>query len=581
MVMWWLVACTDYNLQSPAIQNVAEPDIVVSPGKMSFGEVRSGELGQEQLQIHNAGNVDLLLADIVVDDLDAFAVTGLGMPLSVAPGETVHTFVQYRSADVARDSALTVLSNDPDDPAVRVPLFGGVRGPSLRITPEAHDFGGLALGCAETAGFTVRSVGTEAVELHALSVGEGAYTFTASAASPVTLEPGQLVDVVVQFQPTEGAPFLGELTAASSDPAGPRSALLMGEGDPEAVCQQMPVTVDVAYEMADVAFLIDATGSMDSVSDALRIELSDIIGGLSATVEDLTVGLALFRDYGPPYGEEGDKPFQLMTQQTDDAVILRQALGNIALAGGGTDLPEAGMEALYQAATGRGYDQNCSGGYDPEQDVPPFIAHPGDAFGGSAGGTYTEIAEGGGDIGGMGFREGVLPILIMATDASQKDPARGDELPGGCPTEASASSARGALDAISGRLIGIVVQQPPDSWPHQQMSSLADLTVRWNGSGPIADTILPAVDELIGDVVFDQVWVEVTDDPYLQVTDLDPNRWEDVSSGEAITFDVISLSPLSMEPQDDTYTVTLDIYGLSGGAQWTLATREIYVVRPY
>jgi hypothetical protein len=576
-----MVACTDYTLQAPDDQNVAEPDIAVFPGAMEFGAVRAGEVGQLPLEIRNEGNVELLLADIVVDDVEAFTVTGLGMPMTVPPGEAVSTFVQYRSTDMAQDSALTVLSNDPDSPAVRVPLFGGTRGPSLRITPELHDFGDLALGCADVTGFTVRSVGTEAVELHALTVGEGTYTLSAGATPPVTLEPGQLVDVVVQFQPTEGAEELGELTADSSDPAGPRSALLVGVGDPKAVCQQLPVTVDVAYEIADVAFVIDATGSMDSVSDALRAELADIIGGLGATVEDLTVGLALFRDYGAPYGEEGDKPFQLMTQQTDDAVIMRQALGNIALAGGGTDLPEAGMEALYQAATGRGYDQDCDGGYDPEQDVLPFIARTGDAFSGAAGGSYTEYASGGGDIGGMGFRDGVLPIVIMATDASQKDPARGDELPGGCPTEASASTARGALDAISGRLIGVVVQQPADSWPHQQMSSIADLTVRWNGSGPIADTILPAVEELIEDVVFDEVWVEVTDDPYLQITDLDPSRWEDVSSGMSITFDVISLSPLSLEEHDDTYTVTLDIYGRSGGGLWTLATREIYVVRPY
>ena len=39
----------------------------------------------------------------------------------------------------------------------------------------------------------------------------------------------------------------------------------------------------------------------------------------------------------------------------------------------GYDAPESSMEALYQAAAGLGYDQNCNNSYDGTTDVRPFI----------------------------------------------------------------------------------------------------------------------------------------------------------------------------------------------------------------
>ena len=61
----------------------------------------------------------------------------------------------------------------------------------------------------------------------------------------------------------------------------------------------------------------------------------------------------------------------------------------------GGDYSESSFEALYQATTGIGYDQNYDRIFDPTIDVPPFFSGSDDPFGGSGGEGWSDDSPGG------------------------------------------------------------------------------------------------------------------------------------------------------------------------------------------
>lgn len=105
----------------------------------------------------------------------------------------------------------------------------------------------------------------------------------------------------------------------------------------------------------------------------------------------------------------------------DNQITLIKAALDLRSPGNGGDLPESGIEALYQVAVGTGFDGNGDGiltGIDSTQvagagltqtapddsgDVPPFSSLD-----------PTILASG--SIGGAGFRPNALKLVIIATD---------------------------------------------------------------------------------------------------------------------------------------------------------------------
>ena len=88
-------------------------------------------------------------------------------------------------------------------------------------------------------------------------------------------------------------------------------------------------------------------------------------------------------------------------QQTDRLDNVVQTLDGIP-EHDGEDATQSAMEALYQALTGVGYDQDCDGSYDSSTDVKPFVSDATDPFRGGAGQFYNATDESTGTVG-MGF----------------------------------------------------------------------------------------------------------------------------------------------------------------------------------
>lgn len=274
-----------------------------------------------------------------------------------------------------------------------------------------------------------------------------------------------MVDACVPFAPPcessrtvadtdgDGVPDLVESVAGTS-PTDAASTIPTGDfyfvlpfGDP---AQEGVFDFSTNLRRADVFFSVDTTGSFGEEIAAIQGSIDTlIVPGVLALITDAGFGVGRFEDFPrDPFGLPSDRPIQLLQSITTDMVLLRTAVDALPPAAGGLDTPEAGMESLYQWATGRGI---------PELDMAPFAP---------------------GDVGGAGFRTGSLPIIVHVTDARSHTPP--DYLVAGIRTH-TRDEAVAALGGIGARVIGVRSTEnegnPEDPRPELEDFAMATRTV--------------------------------------------------------------------------------------------------------
>jgi hypothetical protein len=175
----------------------------------------------------------------------------------------------------------------------------------------------------------------------------------------------------------------------------------------------------------DLHMNVDTTSSFGDEIDELQRELSrTIIPKLRARVADASFGVSRFADFPrAPFGSPGappggDRPFVLLTPVTASLARVTSAVARLDQPlGHGGDSPEAGAESLYQIATGAGFV------LDHQPLIAPFDAALGGTSGVSANGAEpTLAANGGGTLGGVGFRSQALRVVMHVTDAKSHTP---------------------------------------------------------------------------------------------------------------------------------------------------------------
>jgi hypothetical protein len=224
--------------------------------------------------------------------------------------------------------------------------------------------------------------------------------------------------------------------------------------------QTKPLTFSTDVKAMDVFFNMDTTGSMLGPIQNLQNSLTgSVIPSVQGQVPDTQFGVGAFEDFPiDPYGNNPcpvgaggpDQPFQLLQAITADAGAVLAGVNGLSIGGTpigcGGDTPESNIEALYQIATGEGLLG------PPPTNVPPNAT----------------------GVGGVGFRDTSLPVVVSITDAPSHNPDNE-----GCkgPTFATGYSANPAvaavahgmqetvlaLDGICARVVQIATAQGPCS----------------------------------------------------------------------------------------------------------------------
>jgi len=161
----------------------------------------------------------------------------------------------------------------------------------------------------------------------------------------------------------------------------------------------IPLRQDVVLKTnlnkGDIAFVVDATGSMGPAINNIKANLTTLVNGIKADVPDARFGVVAVQDYPVNgHGATTNVPVSVSAPPngflTGDVSKTTTAVAALTT-DDGADIPEAQIPALQKVL---GNDPLY---WPPSGYQPPFI--PGSGF------------------GGLGFRTDALPILVLITDA--------------------------------------------------------------------------------------------------------------------------------------------------------------------
>lgn len=359
---------------------------------------------------------------------------------------------------------------------------------------------------------------------------------------------GQLIFQPGQSTLTVTVPVLGDLLNESDeiftlDLSSPVNASLLDNQGEGRILDNDPLQIDVFL-------LFDDTGSFAINTSRLAMAFPQLISNLQTNfpTADFGFGVGQFEDY--PFGATGsDRPFILNQPIISDSepgflTAINNAL-NRSSPGGGGSLPESGIEALFQVATGQGFDGNGDGDTTdsgpaglvttqtnpgPGGDVPAYSTFTPDPSGPVLPPTLP-VAQAN---DGVSFRPGSQKFVLLATDAPfTVEPDNIDPYVGVNGATVPASQILDSADLMSPGGRGATVQETVDELvargikvigigtsgflgnaPRGPLEGLATLTGAVNTTmNPIENNITPgpsADDIQPGDPLFFQIGTNVT-----------------------------------------------------------------------
>ncbi len=325
-------------------------------------------------------------------------------------------------------------------------------------------------------------------------------------------------------------------------------------------------------QQADIAILVDLSGSMDGEHNNLKQGINNvIINGVKNQIPNTGFGLVKF-------GTLQDMPYFIQQNITTDITEIQNAVNTISDCGGSDEYHTL---ALWRTANGLPYNANVDG-YN--------LGIIGSACPGE---TY----------GGMCFRPGSLPIFIMASDEAFTD----DDYSSSGDPVIHKPEAIAAMNAINAKFIGIDSGSSTDDFntvsegtgSKDGSGAYFNYKISSDGSG-MSDQIVLAVLDLVQHVQinvstrkehvdgscdghdsidFIKTITPVEAIPPENVGSIDPTTFIDVLPGTQVVFDVVFENSFCQPAKDQTpiFKARIDVYG---DETTLLDSRDVLIIVP-
>ena len=290
-----LFACQDITLTK--VQN-PEPEIVVLPEIIDFGNIRSGEeTGIEELTIVNAGDEVLLLSPLnLIAGNHRFSIDhDATEDWELQPGEGVQIDVYYEPQTFESNGGLIeVVSNDDESPQVEVLVIGKGDAPVMNVEPLSFDYGTISMGCDNEERITIRNEGNlpltiESVSQMVTQPVDIIMEFGSLPPPPWILDPNQEVDFLVSYIPSDVGLDESAITITGDDPNTPEVEVSQaGGGVFEQVITQEHIQEEVP--ILDIVFVIDNSGSMSLFQGELSNQMTSFMNVFLSSGADFHLG---------------------------------------------------------------------------------------------------------------------------------------------------------------------------------------------------------------------------------------------------------------------------------------------------
>jgi hypothetical protein len=205
---------------------VVPSQLVTIPTSSNFGDVRMGTTKSQTVRILNSGIEDLTLSAAAVSDA-AFNISGLSLPLTLAPNQSTTFVVQFAPrVGGSRNGNLSLFLSGTKT-SVDAALSGtGVSSASLVATSMNLAFSPAAVGTTQTLTETLQNKGGSKIKLSQTWI-DGTPFSIAGPSLPITLGPGESTSFRVAFAPKANGSFKGSVSFIS-DASDPQLTVALG-----------------------------------------------------------------------------------------------------------------------------------------------------------------------------------------------------------------------------------------------------------------------------------------------------------------------------------------------------------------
>jgi len=486
--------CSDYNLQryeQPPDPGEISPDIDVDPVSYNFGALSAGSETQDAIiTIYNVGNGDLSIDKIeLISGNSNFTLTSIPSG-AVEPYSNVELVVSYSPGTYENNSdTISILSNDEDEPDVRVNLDGSGDAPVITVTPDYFDFGTVYLGCDDFIEIEIGNAGNSNLiisDLEYFSSIPDDFSLQDfepdSGPLPITVSPGDIIGLTVDYLPLDMLDDSAYVEITSNDPATPIAyADHDGLGDYES--WSLDSFTQDGDATVDILFVVDNSGSMSGNQTSLKNNFDDFMAVFVSAGVDYQVAL-ITTDQSEFVGD-------IITPSTPDPVT--EFSDQIDLIGYSGYAIEKGLWFAYESTTTGDASSSSPTGFlrDPARLVVVYVSDEPDASSSTSygGGSPTMTPS---DYSASLLSLKSSPELVVAHAVS-------GDYPSGCSANGGASFGDGYYDVVNdlgGTFMSICASDWSVTMDTLARESMAQLSFTLTGD-PVEDTISVTVDGVI------------------------------------------------------------------------------------
>ena len=275
-----------------------EPDILVYPEHINFGHLISGEeKSEETFTIINTGDGDLkIFAPVLTSGNERYKLQDTEDEYVIPGGELVDFIVEYEPKTFESNGAfIDIQSNDEDEPLSRVTIEGYGDAPVMTVTPETFDYGEISIGCDNEERITIRNDGNmdliiDSVIQMVTQPVDIIMEMGSLPELPWILLPGEEIDFLVSYIPTDVGIDQSEVSIQGSDPETPEIVTTqVGIGDVEHWYSEQWEQDRIAK--LDVLWVVDDSGSMMPFQQNLSNNTSVFLNVFMASGADFHMGV--------------------------------------------------------------------------------------------------------------------------------------------------------------------------------------------------------------------------------------------------------------------------------------------------
>jgi len=205
-----------------------QPQIAVTPGSISFGNVTTGASKSQAVSVSNPGSATLTITQSALTGA-GFGLTGLTLPLNLAPGQSASFSVSFAPTVTGSVTGSLALTSNAPTSLTSDSLSGTGVQPKIAVTPGSISFGNVTTGTSNTQTVQLSNPGSATLTITQAAL-TGAGFGLSGLTLPLSLAPAQSASFTVSYSPSTAGSATGSLTLTSNAPTSPTAISLSGSG---------------------------------------------------------------------------------------------------------------------------------------------------------------------------------------------------------------------------------------------------------------------------------------------------------------------------------------------------------------